>query len=55
MIEYTTDPELIAEKWDKLVDIVVDGGYGDNVASTVIDLTEGEPEVIREGKGDLAI
>ena len=55
VIEYTTDPELIAEKWDKLVDIVVDGGYGDNVASTVIDLTEGEPEVIREGKGDLAI
>ena len=55
VIEYTTDPELIAEKWDKLVDIVVDGGYGDNVASTVIDLTEGEPEVIREGKGDLAL
>ena len=55
VIEYTTDPELIAEKWDKLVDIVVDGGYGDNVASTVIDITEGEPEVIREGKGDLAI
>ena len=55
VIEYTTDPELIAEKWDKLVDIVVDGGYGDNVASTVIDLTVGEPEVIREGKGDLAI
>lgn len=55
LIEYTTDPELIAEKWDKLVDIVVDGGYGDNVASTVIDLTEGEPEVIREGKGDLAL
>ena len=55
VIEYTTDPELIAEKWNKLVDIVVDGGYGDNVASTVIDLTEGEPEVIREGKGDLAL
>ena len=55
IIEYTTDPELIAEKWNKLVDIVVDGGYGDNVASTVIDLTEGEPEVIREGKGDLAL
>ena len=55
VIEYTTDPELIAEKWDKLVDIVVDGGFGDNVASTIIDLTEGEPEVIREGKGDLAL
>lgn len=55
VIEYTTDPELIAEKWDKLVDIVVDGGFGDNVASTVIDLTTAEPEVIRKGKGDLAI
>ncbi|MBW2961338.1 L-threonylcarbamoyladenylate synthase [Mesonia aestuariivivens] len=55
VVEYTTDPELIAEKWDKLVDIVVDGGFGDNVASTVIDLTEGEPEVIREGKGDLTL
>ena len=55
VIEYTTDPELIWEKWDKLVDIVVDGGYGGNVASTVIDLTGEEPELIREGKGSLEI
>lgn len=55
VLEYTTDPELILEKWDNLVDIVVDGGYGDNVPSTVIDLTGGEPEVIREGKGSLDI
>lgn len=55
VIEYTTDPELILEKWDNLVDIVVDGGYGDNIASTVIDLTSGEPEVIREGKGSIEI
>lgn len=55
VLEYTTDPELIYEKWGKLVDVVVDGGYGDNVASTVIDLTGVEPEVIREGKGDLSI
>lgn len=55
VIEYTTDPELILEKWDNLVDIVVDGGYGDNVASTVIDLTSGEPEVLREGKGSIEI
>jgi len=55
VIEYTTDPELIWEKWDKLVDIVVDGGYGGNVASTVIDLTGDEPELIREGKGSLEI
>ncbi|MGM0636398.1 MAG: L-threonylcarbamoyladenylate synthase [Bacteroidota bacterium] len=55
VIEYTTDPELIAEKWDKLVDIVIDGGYGDNVASTVIDLTTDEPTLIREGKGSIDI
>ena len=51
LIEYSTDPELIAEKYDHLVDIVIDSGYGDNVASTVIDLTSGEPEIIRQGKG----
>ena len=55
VLEYTTDPELIYEKWNKLVDVVVDGGYGDNIASTVIDLTGAEPEIIREGKGDLSI
>ncbi|MFZ9030241.1 MAG: L-threonylcarbamoyladenylate synthase [Robiginitalea sp.] len=55
VLEYTTDPELIYEKWGNLVDVVINGGYGDNVASTVIDLTGPEPEVIREGKGDLGI
>ena len=55
IIEYTTDPELILEKWDSHVDLVVDGGYGDNEASTVIDLSEGEPIIIREGKGSLEI
>ena len=55
LLEYTTDPELILEKWGKLVDIVIDGGYGDNVASTVIDLSGYEPEIIREGKGSLDI
>lgn len=53
IIEYSTDPELIAEKYDHLVDIVIDSGYGDNVASTIVDLTSGEPEVIRQGKGIL--
>ncbi|QTD38282.1 threonylcarbamoyl-AMP synthase [Polaribacter batillariae] len=55
VLEYTTDPELIFEKWNKLVDVVIDGGYGDNHASTVIDLTSSEPEVIREGKGSLDV
>jgi len=55
LLEYTTDPELIYEKWRNLVDVVIDGGYGDNVASTVIDLSKGEPEIIREGKGSVDI
>lgn len=55
VIEYSTDPELIFEKWQNKVDLVIDGGYGDNVASTIIDLTGYEPEVVREGKGSLDI
>ena len=55
VIEYTTDPELIFEKWQHLVDGVIDGGFGDNYASTIIDLTAQEPVVIREGKGSLDI
>ena len=55
LLEYTTDPELIFEKWENLVDAVIDGGYGDNVASTVIDLSGTEPEVIRAGKGSIDI
>jgi len=55
LIEYTTDPELIFEKWQKLVDLVIDGGYGDNQPSTIIDLSTDEIEIIREGKGSLDI
>ena len=55
VLEYTTDPELIFEKWQHLVDGVVDGGYGGNHASTVIKLTGTEPEVIRKGKGSLSV
>ena len=55
VVEYTTDPELIYEKWKDIVDVVIDGGYGNNEASTVIDLTDSEPFVIREGKGSLDI
>lgn len=55
VIEYTTDPELIFEKWQNQVDMVIDGGYGDNMGSTIIDLSGDEPIVIREGKGTLEI
>lgn len=55
LIEYTTDPELIFEKWQNLVDMVIDGGYGDNIGSTIIDLSGEEPIVLREGKGSLDI
>ena len=55
VIEYTTDPELIFEKWQNLVDVVIDGGFGDNIGSTIIDLSGDEPVVVREGKGILDI
>ena len=53
MIEYTTDPELIYEKYKDKVDIVIDGGYGGEEGSTVVDCTGGEIEIIRQGKGEL--
>ena len=55
VIEYTTDPELIHEKYAALVDLVVDGGYGNNEASTVVDLTSGRPEILRQGIGELVL
>jgi tRNA threonylcarbamoyl adenosine modification protein (Sua5/YciO/YrdC/YwlC family) len=55
VIEYSTDPELIFEKFQHQVDIVVDGGYGGNVGSTIVDATTDEFEIIREGLGDLSL
>ena len=55
VLESATDPELIFEKWQNLVDMVIDGGYGDNIGSTIIDLSGYEPVVVREGKGSLDI
>jgi tRNA threonylcarbamoyl adenosine modification protein (Sua5/YciO/YrdC/YwlC family) len=52
VLEYSTDPELIFEKWQNLVDLVIDGGYGDNVGSTIVDLSGHEPVLIRAGKGE---
>lgn len=54
VIEYTTDPELIYEKYGEIVDAVIDGGYGGVEGSTVVDCTGDEPEIIRQGKGELA-
>ena len=53
IIEYTTDPELIYEKFSDKVDIVIDGGYGGNIPSTIVDCTQDELIISREGKGEL--
>ena len=50
-IEYVTDPELIDEKWGDTVDLVIDGGIGNMEGSTVVDCTQGEAEIIRQGAG----
>jgi len=55
IIEYTTDPELIFEKFENQVDIVIDGGYGGTEASTVVDCTQDEFEIVRQGKGELIL
>ena len=53
IIEYTTDPELIYEKYKNLVDIVIAGGYGNNQASTIVDCTNGDFTILRQGLGVL--
>lgn len=53
ILEYSTDPELIHEKYENTVDMVIDGGYGGIEPSTVVDCTEGDFEIIRQGKGEL--
>lgn len=53
VVEYTTDPELIAERYEQEVDLVIDGGYGLLVPTTLVDLTGDEPEIVREGGGEL--
>lgn len=53
ILEYTTDPELIYEKFQDFADIVIDGGYGEIIPSTVIDCTGETIEIVREGKGEL--
>jgi tRNA threonylcarbamoyl adenosine modification protein (Sua5/YciO/YrdC/YwlC family) len=53
ILEYPTDPELIYEEYRDLVDAVIDGGYGGIIPSTIIDCSGEEPEIIREGLGEV--
>ena len=53
IVEYMTDPELIHEKYERIVDMVIDGGFGHNVASTIVDCTGEEAEVVRQGIGEI--
>ena len=54
ILDYTTDPELIYERYNSQIKYIIDGGYGNNVPSTIIDCSSGECEVIREGLGDIS-
>lgn len=53
VVEYTTDPELIYEKFRDFADAVIDGGYGNNEASTIVDCTGEDIEIVRQGLGVL--
>lgn len=55
VVEYTTDPELIYEKYRDTIDAVIDAGYGGVEGSTVVDYTGDEPEIVRQGKGELIL
>ncbi len=55
VIEYTTDPELIHEKYGNRVDLIIDGGYGKNMASTIVDCTNSDFDIIRQGLGELIL
>ena len=55
VIEYTTDPELIWEKYRDFTDLVIDGGYGNNEASTIVDCTGDHFEIVRQGLGELEV
>ena len=52
---FMTDPELIHDEYSEIVDMVIDGGFGDNNVSTVIDCTTDDYEIVREGKGELVL
>ena len=54
LVEYTTDPYIIHERYQNQVELVLDGGFGNNAPSTVLNCTGNQPEVIREGLGDVS-
>lgn len=53
IVDYTTDPEIMYENFRDQIDLLVDGGYGGNVPSTIVDCTQGEPVIVRQGLGML--
>jgi len=53
IIEYTTNPEIIYDNWKKYVDLIINAGYGGNEPSTVVNITDSDPEIIRIGKGNV--
>ena len=55
ILDYTTDPDTIYERWESKIDLLLEDGYGGNVPSTVVDLCGSEPRLVRAGKGDLSI
>jgi len=55
ILEYATDPELIYEKYKEIADIIIDGGYGGLIPSTIVDYTGEEPVILRQGKGEIEI
>ena len=55
ILDYTTDPDLIYERWENNIDLMLEDGFGGNIPSTVVNLCGNEIEIIRQGKGDLSI
>jgi len=53
MLEYSIDPEMIHEKYKEVTDVVIDGGTGEIIPSTIVDMTGDHPEILRQGKGIL--
>lgn len=55
ILDYFIDPYQIYERYDETVDMIIDGGYGNLVASTIVDCTNGRLEIVRQGIGELEL